>query len=95
MAARLCGSAAGRWVIKTSLATTDAVPVSTELRRKRRVRFGLARPSWAAPVLLYLGLFFLAPLSSNLIRSVTQGQAATAGPLAYYVKLFTNSYTLA
>jgi putative spermidine/putrescine transport system permease protein len=69
----------------TPLAGLDAKP-----RRNRPYR--LAGPSWTVPVLLFLGFFFVIPLGANILRSLQAGQAATNGPLFYYIKLMTDAY---
>jgi putative spermidine/putrescine transport system permease protein len=69
----------------TPLAGTDG-----KARRSRPYR--LAGPSWIIPVLLFLGFFFVIPLGANILRSLQAGQAATNGPLFYYIKLLTDAY---
>jgi putative spermidine/putrescine transport system permease protein len=54
--------------------------------------YRLAGPSWCAPVLLFLGFFFVVPLAANLFRSQPVGEAAGAGPFFYYIKLLTDPY---
>lgn len=65
---------------------------SVPARRPGRPSYRLARPSWAIPVVLLLIVFFLVPLAGNLVRSVSQGEAAKSGPLFYYIKLLTDAY---
>ncbi len=65
---------------------------SVPTRRPGRPSYRLARPSWAIPVVLLLIVFFLVPLAGNLVRSVSQGEAAKSGPLFYYIKLLTDAY---
>lgn len=60
----------------------------------RRGRFKLVTGLWALPVVLFLAVFFLVPLASNVMRSITMGEAETAGALVYYQKLLTDSYYL-
>ncbi|HVY16736.1 MAG TPA: ABC transporter permease [Rhodopila sp.] len=62
--------------------------------RARRARFRLARPSWTWPALAYLSVFFLLPLITNLVRSVSTGEASWSNPFVYYVKLITDRYYL-
>jgi putative spermidine/putrescine transport system permease protein len=63
------------------------------LRRGRpKGRFRLVTSLWALPAVLFLAVFFLVPLASSVIRSVTLGEAGTVGPLFYYEKLLTDSY---
>jgi putative spermidine/putrescine transport system permease protein len=64
--------------------------IDGKARRSRPYR--LAGPSWIIPVLLFLGFFFVIPLGANILRSLQGGQAATNGPLFYYVKLLTDAY---
>jgi putative spermidine/putrescine transport system permease protein len=63
-------------------------------RRKRRAGpYRLAGPAWCVPVLLFLALFFVAPLAANLLRSDPGSTAAAGvGPFFYYVKLLTDPY---
>ncbi|MEJ1976424.1 MAG: ABC transporter permease [Acetobacteraceae bacterium] len=59
----------------------------------RRARpYRLAGPSWCLPVLLFLAVFFVIPLASNLVRSNPTGEAAASGPFFYYIKLLTDPY---
>jgi putative spermidine/putrescine transport system permease protein len=64
--------------------------LNVKARRSRPYR--LAGPSWTVPVLLFLGFFFVIPLGANILRSLSAGQAATNGPLFYYIKLLTDAY---
>ena len=64
--------------------------IDGKARRSRPYR--LTGPSWIIPVLLFLGFFFVIPLGANILRSLQTGQAATNGPLFYYVKLLTDAY---
>ncbi len=64
--------------------------IDGKARRSRPYR--LAGPSWIIPVLLFLGFFFVIPLGANILRSLQTGQAATNGPLFYYIKLLTDAY---
>lgn len=59
---------------------------------RRPTAYRLARGTWSLPALLYLAVFFVAPLLANLQRSSTVAEAPGAGPLFYYVKLLTDSY---
>lgn len=72
----------------TALASA-AVPA--EAAPRRRGRFRLASPLWAVPAVVFLIAFLIVPLSANLIRSVTLGDAAQQ-PLAYYQKLLFDAY---
>jgi putative spermidine/putrescine transport system permease protein len=56
--------------------------------------FRLATPSWCVPVLLFLAVFFVAPLAINLLRTrpLDQSAGAGAGAFFYYAKLFTDPY---
>ncbi|HEV7259486.1 MAG TPA: ABC transporter permease [Bosea sp. (in: a-proteobacteria)] len=58
---------------------------------RKRGRFRLASPLWAAPAIIFLLAFLIVPLSANLIRSVTLGEAAQQ-PFAYYQKLLFDAY---
>ena len=71
-------------------AGTPLAGLDTKARRSRPYR--LAGPSWIIPVLLFLGFFFIIPLGANILRSLQTGQAATNGPLFYYIKLLTDAY---
>jgi putative spermidine/putrescine transport system permease protein len=71
-------------------AGTPLADLNAEARRSRPYR--LAGPSWIIPVLLFLGFFFVIPLGANILRSLQSGQAATNGPLFYYIKLLTDAY---
>lgn len=71
-------------------AATPLASLDTKARRSRPYR--LAGPSWIVPVLLFLGFFFVIPLGANILRSLQAGQAATSGPLFYYIKLLTDAY---
>jgi putative spermidine/putrescine transport system permease protein len=71
-------------------AGTPLAGLDAKARRSRPYR--LAGPSWIIPVLLFLGFFFVIPLGANILRSLQAGQAATSGPLFYYVKLLTDAY---
>lgn len=71
-----------------------AAPAAAPARPARAGRFRLATVSWTWPVLLFLAVFFVLPLAANVIRSVTYGEAATAGPFVYYQKLLTDAYYL-
>lgn len=74
----------------TTAATAPSAPMQAGTRLVRGYR--LARPIWCVPVLLYLALFFVAPLIANVHRSNPVGQAVGAGPLFYYIKLLTDPY---
>jgi putative spermidine/putrescine transport system permease protein len=54
--------------------------------------FRLATPGWCVPVLLFLAVFFVAPLAINLLRTRPLDQSAGTGAFFYYVKLFTDPY---
>lgn len=72
---------------------TAGTPLANPDAKARRSRpYRLAGPSWTIPVLLFLGFFFVIPLGANILRSLQAGQAATNGPLFYYVKLLTDAY---
>ena len=71
-------------------AGTPLAGLDAKARRSRPYR--LAGPSWIIPVLLFLGFFFVIPLGANILRSLQAGQAATNGPLFYYIKLLTDAY---
>jgi putative spermidine/putrescine transport system permease protein len=62
--------------------------------RLNRKRFRLARFSWTWPALTFLAVFFLLPLITNFIRSVTTGEAAASDPFFYYHKLLTDPFYL-
>ncbi|MFD2238173.1 ABC transporter permease [Aureimonas populi] len=66
--------------------------VREKSRRKRRRAIGIGSP-WAVPALVFLMAFFVLPLVSNIVRSVTGGQAAD-DPLFYYRALLTDAYYL-
>jgi putative spermidine/putrescine transport system permease protein len=72
--------------------TPDAPLADVETKARRSRRYRLADPTWVIPVLLFLGFFFVIPLGANILRSVQAGQAATNGPLFYYIKLLTDAY---
>lgn len=75
--------------------TAGEMRVATPAPRRRRAglpAYRLAQPIWVIPVIVLLGLFFLTPLAANFWRSWTQGQAATAGPFVYYIRLITDAY---
>ncbi len=57
-----------------------------------RRRFQLTRPSWTVPVVLFLSLFFIVPLISNILRGSATSEVAQGGFLAPYIKLFTDPY---
>lgn len=54
--------------------------------------FVLAHVSWTLPVLVFLAVFFILPLASNVLRSFTGGETAAQGAFFYYHKLFADSY---
>ncbi|MGY2049740.1 ABC transporter permease [Methylobacterium sp. JK268] len=60
--------------------------------RRRRAPYRLVRSSWTVPVLVFLGFFFVIPLGTNVWRSVSTGEALTAGPFAFYAKLLGDAY---
>jgi len=55
-------------------------------------RYRLANMSWAIPALVFLLVFFVAPLIGNIVRSTTEGAAVTSGASIYYQKLLFDSY---
>lgn len=75
-----------------SAGSTTVVSQPGSGRPRSGGRFRLARASWAWPALVFLAVFFVLPLAANLSRSLTEGDAATAGPLHYYRKLVTDAY---
>lgn len=64
----------------------------TDTPRKRRANITRIGFIWAVPALIFLVVFFVFPLVSNIIRSVTVGEAATSGALVFYKKLLTDAY---
>lgn len=72
--------------------TAGSPLAGTDGKARRSRPYRLAGPSWIIPVLLFLGFFFVIPLGANILRSLQAGQAATNGPLFYYVKLLTDAY---
>jgi putative spermidine/putrescine transport system permease protein len=72
--------------------TAGRALAGTDGKARRSRPYRLAGPSWIIPVLLFLGFFFVIPLGANILRSLQAGQAATNGPLFYYVKLLTDAY---
>lgn len=73
------------------------MPVSPETassvpRRKPGRPYRLADMRWTIPVITFLAVFFVAPLVANTVRSLTSGEAATAGTFAYYIKLLSDAY---
>ena len=75
--------------------TAGEMQTVTPAPRRRRSGlpgYRLARPSWVIPVIVLLGLFFLAPLATNFWRSWTHGQAAAQGMWFYYIRLITDAY---
>ena len=72
--------------------TAESPLVHGDGKARRGRSYRLASPSWTIPVLLFLGFFFVIPLGANILRSLQSGQAATNGPLFYYVKLLTDAY---
>jgi putative spermidine/putrescine transport system permease protein len=73
-------------------AATAVETVATPARTRRGRAYHLAQPVWCVPVLLYLAVFFVAPLIANFHRSNPVGESAGAGPLFYYIKLLTDPY---
>lgn len=67
----------------------DAAPPD---RRRRLPEPGRLGPAWALPVLLFLAGFFILPLASSIVRSVSDGGGYT---LANYTKLLTDAYYVA
>jgi putative spermidine/putrescine transport system permease protein len=72
--------------------TAGSPLAGTDGKERRSRPYRLAGPSWIIPVLLFLGFFFVIPLGANILRSLQAGQAATNGPLFYYIKLLTDAY---
>jgi putative spermidine/putrescine transport system permease protein len=72
--------------------TAAPTPAAIEPAARRSRPYRLASWSWTLPVLLFLGFFFVIPLGANILRSLQTGQAATNGPLFYYIKLLTDAY---
>jgi putative spermidine/putrescine transport system permease protein len=72
--------------------TAGTPPAKLDGKAHRGRPYRLAGPSWIIPVLLFLGFFFVIPLGANIARSLEAGQAATNGPLFYYIKLLTDAY---
>ena len=66
-------------------------PAAAEKRRKTK-RYRLASMSWAIPAVIFLLVFFIAPLIGNIVRSTTEGAAAVSGASFYYQKLLLDSY---
>lgn len=64
----------------------------TPAARRKSTPYAMAQPSWVIPAVLFLLVFFLAPLVANVVRSSSLGDAATAGPWFYYRKLLFDSY---
>jgi putative spermidine/putrescine transport system permease protein len=54
--------------------------------------FRLAAPSWCIPVLLFLAVFFVAPLAINLLRTRPLDQSGGESAFFYYAKLFSDPY---
>jgi putative spermidine/putrescine transport system permease protein len=54
--------------------------------------FRLATPVWCIPVLLFLAVFFVAPLAINLLRTRPLDASAGISAFFYYAKLFTDPY---
>lgn len=72
--------------------TAGPAPAAIAPAARRSRPYRLASWSWTLPVLLFLGFFFVIPLGANILRSLQAGQAATNGPLFYYIKLLTDAY---
>ena len=70
------------------------VPAATPAPPGRARGYRLASPLWTAPVLLFLAVFFVAPLAHNLLRADPDGGASQGGPLFFYAKLLTDGYYL-
>jgi putative spermidine/putrescine transport system permease protein len=54
--------------------------------------YRLAPLAWVIPAVLFIAIFFVVPLVSNLVQRGTQGGDAAHGALFNYVKLLTDSY---
>ncbi len=70
------------------------VPAAVTTSGPRGRGFRLASPLWTVPVLLFLAVFFVAPLAHNLLRADAEAGASQDGPLVFYAKLLTDPYYL-
>ena len=69
----------------------QSAPVIAARPGKAR-RYRLASMTWAVPAVIFLLVFFIAPLIANVVRSTTEGGAASSGAFFYYQKLLFDAY---
>ena len=70
----------------------QAVITEAAAKPRKSKRYRLASTTWAVPAIIFLAVFFIAPLIANIVRSTTEGGAASSGASFYYQKLFLDAY---
>ena len=81
--------------LPTPTPTPPPLGPSTATPARGRARgYRLASPLWTAPVLLFLALFFVAPLVYNVVRGASADGVSQHTPLFFYTKLLTEGFYL-